>query len=77
MLPQVIAPDYQISATLFLLGAISGLGAFAMSYVAQSQERTGVAARQRSEAPSARVVATMLLAGAYLAMVVALINLWI
>lgn len=77
MLPQMMFFEYQISSSLFLLGALSGMAALGMSYFAEMQERAGEPVRKRGGIPAGRRVANVLLTVAYIAMAGALIGLWL
>ena len=77
MLSQSIFAAYPISSTLFLLGALAGLGALGMSYVVEAHERATPAGHENARILSGRSVSTMLLAAAYLAMVAAFLSLWV
>lgn len=77
MLPQMMSSEYQISSSLFLLGALSGTAALGMSYFAQTQERSAEPVRKRSGILAGRRIANVLLTVAYLAMAGGLFGLWV
>jgi hypothetical protein len=74
MLSENFFSGYEITSILFLIGAVSGIAAFRISYMAEVQERLGIGGPTRIM--TGRNIAFALLGFAYLALVAALLSFW-